>query len=339
MSQERVTSRLGSVVSLNEVQVIRAAATASGGWIYATSGGSSAGLYRYQDDSSLTETSTLPVYRSPFSTTLGGQVYIGGVRCRTDACTSWIAEVNRFTSDGKLAGTSTLDQGSTSPDETTSIGLIGLEPDDLVIDLGQRLVRLGANGDAAQVSDSADHGQVCSIGGSLYEIDYPNEPPSAPREIPAAGAPQTRSIAISPLGTQAQPSATSTMTFPSPLNFYCASQTIAAVSGDITQAIWTPSDGWKAVTPDAASSDPAFATASTGAIYGLGADGLLQARGPSAINRSLQFLKPAANSIPAVIQVDDSGGALFACVTESTASALENDSQQTTSTSCQFTNG
>jgi hypothetical protein len=104
---------------------------------------------------------------------------------------------------------------------------------------------------------------------------------------------------------------------------YCAHDRLVAMSSDVFRGQWTPAGGWTVQPGTNIAPAKASNTASTGSRYGIDEQGTLARRDPGGSPKTLLFPPPRADVPPASVWVDDSGGALFACVGQDQNPALE----------------
>jgi hypothetical protein len=317
-----------STVLARDLTVVRVAAGATNGWVYGTTDGSSFGLFRYGTGDSFTKTADLPNYRSPFATvSRSGELLVGGVRCVNVGCHSWRAEVTRFDRNGSRRGVTILEMVDTPPDDTTSIGLLGRVAGGIAVATDRGIVSVSDGGHLSTIASGPLPGSTCAVDGDLYAVTRLDQDAGSVVRLPADGEPQRVAVSIDKLVGTEWKSVTNgqlSVELPAPANVYCGHDQLLAISSDVAQGHWTPVDGWT-MQPNSATPDRASNTASTGSWYGLDEHGTLARRDPSGSPKTLQFAAPQADAVPASIKVDDSGGALFACVLEPTATVTNED--------------
>jgi hypothetical protein len=322
-----------------DIEVVRVAAGGTNGWVYGTTGQASAELLRFGSREGFTKTANLPSYRSPFATVSNsGIVFVGGVRCGDDACNSSRAEVTRLDRNGSRLGVTVIQKTDTPPGDTTSIGFVGQLAGGIAIATDQGVVSVSDNGERNALSSGPLVGTTCAVGGDIYVVTHPDQRVGSVISLPAAGDPQRVTVSIDELvGNDWQPVTNGQLSvdLPAPANVYCGHDQLLAMSSDVAQGHWTPVGGWTVQPNTTSTPDKASATASTGAWYGLDEHGTLTRRDPSGIPKTLRFTPPQADAVPALIQVDDSGGALFACVSEPTA-GRNRDENAAVATTCRF---
>jgi hypothetical protein len=321
--------------NLSDVGVVGVIAGSDGGWVVAASGSGSAALYRWTSDG-LRRTASVPVFRSPILTSLGGTKFVGGVRCAGTGCDRWVAELVRFDQRGTRLGVVTIDGGAGRPDDTTSIALVGRYRNELVVLSDRGLTAVGADGATRRLSTGSPPGMVCAFGDDVFAVTMPDMRTGQPLVLPPAGTVTTFRATIERLvgSSTWEPAAGGdvSLDLPAPATATCGPASIEVRSGDITYGAWTPTSGLQPVPPATGTPDAAFTPSSTGRTYGLLADGTLVERGVSPGATGLRFAPSDVAAPPSRLAVDDSSGHLFACVTPSSALGASSTS---TSTSCQ----